>query len=113
MKLGDGITRHKKQVEAGERLLACLSGFLFTQTEFLNDRTIAVDVFLHQVVEKVAAMTDHFEQATTGVVVFLMLFQVLGQVVDAASQNRDLDFGRTRVTLVGGVLLHNFGFFVG
>ena len=93
-------------------MLACLSEALFAQAEFLDDSAVPIDILLHQIVEKATATTNHFEKTATGVVVFLVLFQVLGQVVDAASQDRDLDFGRTRVTLVGGVLLHDFGFFV-
>ena len=94
-------------------MLACLSDALFTQTQFLDDGAVTVDILLHQVVEKVTAMTDHLEQATTGVVVLFVHLQVLGQIVDAAGQDRDLNFGRTGVTLVSGVRLHDFGFFVG
>ena len=93
-------------------LLACLSEALFTQTQFLDDRAITHDVLLHQVVEKATTATDHFEKTTARVMILLMLLQVLGQIIDAAGQYRDLDFGRTRVTLVGGILLHDFGFFV-
>jgi hypothetical protein len=39
------------------------------------------------------------QQTTTGVVILLVLFEVRGQIVDACGQQRDLNFGRTRIAL--------------
>ena len=56
-------------------------------------------------------MTDHFEQAASGVMVFLVHFQMLGEVVDSAGQNSNLNLGGTGVTFVGGVGFDNGLFF--
>ena len=45
-------------------------------------------------------------------VVIRMLLQMLGELTDTLRQNRDLNFRRTGVTLVGSIGSHNFGFFV-
>src|SRR5919112_3614787 len=75
-----------------------------TQAEPLDQRAVAVDVGLGHVVQQSATLTDEEHQATTTVVVVLVLLQVLGQVCDAPGEDRDLDLGRTRVTLAGGEL---------
>ncbi len=77
-----------------------------------NDGTIALDVLLGQVVEQAAALTDHLVHAKTAVVVIGMTLQMLGELEDTLGKNGDLDFGRTGVVLVGGVLADNFGLFL-
>ena len=77
-----------------------------------NDGTIALDVLLGQVVEQAAALTDHLVHAKTAVVVIGMTLQMLGELKDALGKNGDLDFGRTGVVLVGGVLADDFGLFL-
>ena len=77
-----------------------------------NDGTVALDVLLGQVVEQAAALTDHLVHAKTAVVVIGMTLQVLGELADTLGKNGDLDFGRTGVVLVGGVLADNFGLFL-
>ena len=42
--------------------------------------------------------------------VFTMRAQVLGQVIDASGQERDLDFGRAGILFVSFVFLDDFGF---
>ena len=74
---------------------------LFTKTEFLYDRTVAFDILLLEVVEKVSSLTNHFVHTTAAVVVVVVVLQVLGEVVDSGGENRDLYFGRTGVFLVG------------
>ena len=77
-----------------------------------NDGTVALDVLLGQVVEQAAALTDHLVHAKTAVVVVGMTLQVLGELADTLGKNGDLDFGRTGVVLVGGVLADDFGLFL-
>src|SRR5213079_2381428 len=56
------------------------------QAEPLDERTVALDVGLLQVVEQPAAATDQQQQTTTAVVVVLVLLEVLGQVGDPSGQ---------------------------
>ena len=53
---------------------------------------------------------DHHEKAAAGVVVMLVLTQMLGQLVDAGGQDRDLDLGGTGVALMGRILGDDSGF---
>ena len=73
-------------------------------------RAVAVDVLLGQVVQEVAALTDHHEEAAAAVVVVLVHPQVLGQLVDAGGEDGNLDLGRTGVALMGCILGNDLGF---
>jgi len=77
---------------------------LLSEAEFFNDRTIALDVNLLEISEKVAAMTYHLEKAATGVVVLLVSLHVLGKGLDSVSQNSDLNLRRTCVAFMSLVL---------
>ena len=59
------------------------SGNLLTQAQLGDQGTIALDVLLGQIVQHLAALTDHLQQTTTGVVVVGMHAQVIGQLLDA------------------------------
>ena len=76
---------------------------LLTDTQLGDDRTVPLDVLVHQIVQHLAALTDHLQQATTAVVVVLVNLQVLGELLDAGGQNGDLDLGGTGVRGVGAV----------
>ena len=69
-----------------------------------DQRAVALDVLTHEVVEKTAALTDEQVEAATRVVVVRVSLEVLGAVGDALRQDGDLDLGRARVALMGGVL---------
>ena len=73
------------------------------QAEALDQRPVARDVDLRQVLQQPPAAADHEQQATTRVVVVLVLLEVLGQVADPLGQQRDLRLGRTGVALVDPV----------
>ena len=72
--------------------------------EALDQRAVARDVDLGDVLEQPTTTADQQQQATTGVVVVRVGLEVLGEVGDALGQDGDLDLGGARVTLVGGVL---------
>ena len=78
---------------------------LLSQSQLADDRTVTLDVSLLQIVQKVSSVTDHLLKTAAAVEVLLVDFQVLGQVSDAAGEDRDLNLGRTGVSLVGCVLL--------
>ena len=70
---------------------------LLAQAELLDQRAVALEVRALHVVQKAAAATTSIKQATAGVVVLALLAQVLGQVVDALGEQRDLDLGAAGV----------------
>ena len=88
-------------------LLSCL----LTDTESCDDRTISLNVDLDEIVEQRTALTDHLEEAAAGVMILLVDLEVLGQVVDSLGEQRDLNLGRTCVTLVSSILLHDSSLF--
>ena len=60
--------------------------------------------------EEATTLTDHFEQATTAVMVLRVGAEVVGEVVDSFGEKGDLHFGRTAVSLVFAVLLYGLSF---
>ena len=63
---------------------------LLTDTQLGDHSTVAVDVLLGQIVQQTAALTDHHQQTTAGVIVVLVDAQMLGQLVDTGSQDLSL-----------------------
>src|ERR1051326_4297312 len=76
------------------------AGRLAAQTEFSDQLEVAVLVLSLQVLQQLAPLVHHLEQATPRMVVLLVLLEMGGQAVDAFGQEGDLDFGRPGVTLV-------------
>ena len=62
-----------------------------------------VDVLLLQIGQQIAAAANHLHQAAAAVVIMLVGLEVLGQVVDARGEQRDLDLRGTGVGSVGTV----------
>ena len=60
---------------------------LLTDAQLGNDSTVTLDVLSHQIVQHLAALTDHLQQAAAGVVVLLVDLQVLGELVDTGSED--------------------------
>lgn len=87
-------------------------GALLAQTELLDQCAVPFQVLAHEVVEQSASLTHHHEQATTRVMVVLVLFQVFGQVVDPLGQQCDLNLGATRVLLVLAELADDLSLFL-
>ena len=94
------------------RHCSCSRCALFSQTEFVNDRAVTLDVHILQIVEQISSVADHLLQTAAAVIVLLVRFEVFGQVVDAGSEDRDLDLGGSRITFVNGVLLDECLLFV-
>ena len=73
------------------------------QAQALDQRLVAVGAVSPQVVEHAPPLAHQFEQSAARVVVLFMRLEVIGEPVDPLCENRDLDFGRTRVRLVGSM----------
>lgn len=65
-----------------------------------DNRAVALDVDALHVIEHAPTLTDQLEEATAAVVILLVRLEVLGEVVDATGEQRDLDFRGTGVALV-------------
>ena len=82
---------------------------LLTDTQLGDQSTVTVDILLCQIVQHLAALTNHHQQTTAGVVVMLVHAQVIGQLVDASGQDSDLNLGGTGIAFVSCVLQDNLG----
>jgi len=81
---------------------------LLAQLELFGDRLIAADIRIGQIIQQTAALADHQQQTTAGAVILLGRLQMLGQMVDAVREQRDLHVGRTRVLRVRLELFNRF-----
>src|SRR5690349_173607 len=68
--------------------------------ELFRDGSVALRIFLPQVLEQPSALADEHEQAAPRVVVLLVGLEVVGQAVDPLREERDLNLGRSGVALV-------------
>src|SRR5437016_4873910 len=75
---------------------------LLTDAELVDDRAIAIEIGLLEIVEEAAAPADELHQAAAAVVVLRVRLEVLGQVGDAIRKEGDLNLRGSRVTVVGG-----------
>ena len=80
---------------------------LSSQAQLANDRAVTLDIVVLQIVEEVSSVTDHLLKSAAAVEILLVRLEVDGQVVDAGSQNSDLNFGRTGVGFVCAVVFDN------
>ena len=80
---------------------------LLTDTKLSDDRTIAFDILLLEVVQKVSSVTYHLQKSAAGVVILLVNLDVFSQLVDPLGEDSDLYLGRTGVLLMQTVSLDN------
>src|SRR6218665_263634 len=78
---------------------------LSTKPQALDQRAVARDVDVLEVAEETATLSDEQEEATTRVVVVLVLLQVLGEVLDPLGEGRNLHLGGSGVSRGGRVLV--------
>src|SRR5437588_12138809 len=63
---------------------------LAAQPQPLDERAVALHVFVLQVAQQPTAATDELQQPTLGVEVVLVGLHVLGEIADPTAQQRDL-----------------------
>ena len=93
-----------KEVWARGECLEKAAGALAADAELLDDRLVAWLVLALHVIEQLAALRDHLEQAAPRMVVLGVGLEVLGEVGDALGEDRDLDLGRPRIPGLVGVI---------
>ncbi len=85
---------------------------LLSDVQFLDDRAVTLDIDLLQICKKISSVTDHLKKSAAAVVVLVVSLEVLCEGVDAISEERDLNLGRTCVALVSLVLVDDRLFYV-
>jgi hypothetical protein len=83
---------------------------LVPKAQFLDDRSVAVNVDSLHVVEEAATLSIHLEKATATVVIVLVGAKVLREVLDPLAEERDLNASRPAVGVVRPVLLDGRAF---
>src|SRR5262245_30816718 len=86
---------------------------LLTELQRRNDLAVPVHVGPLQIVEKLAPLADEHEQAASRVMILLVNLEMIRQRIDALTQKRNLDFGRTRVGFVQAMFADDGGFCAG
>ena len=92
-----------------ERVQDAARNALSAQAEVRDELAVTLEVARLVVVEQTTTLTDQLQQTATRVVVLLVLAQVLGEVVDALGEQRDLDLGGSGVSGALAELADDFG----
>lgn len=71
---------------------------------------IFVDISTFEIIQKLTSARDHYEQASTGMMIFFVCFEMLGQLRNALREQRDLHLRRTSVRAVRFVIANYFLF---
>jgi hypothetical protein len=79
--------------------------------ELLGDRLITRQIGVMEIIQQRAPLTDHFQEATAGAVVFAVLLQMLGQVINSLGQKSDLHVSGPCVLLVQLESCYRLSFF--
>ncbi len=74
---------------------------LLADTELADHVAIAIGIMRLQVIQQAAALANQHQQATPRSVILLVRLEMLGQLANPLTQNRDLDFRGTGVRIVG------------
>ena len=80
---------------------------LLTQTEGLDEFTIASDVLVVEILQELTTTTYHLGQCTSGTEVLVVLLQVLGEVLNTIGEQGYLALNRTCVLSVFAILAEN------
>jgi hypothetical protein len=65
---------------------------LFSNVQPFDQIRVSLGVFELEVIEQPAALADEHQEAAAGMVILRVRFEMLGQIVDALAEDRDLNF---------------------
>ncbi len=85
---------------------------LAAQTQTLNQRLIALEIFTLPVGQQLTTLVYHADQTTTRVVILLVGFEVVLQAVDVSAQQCNLNFRGTGVVVAAAVFVYDLGLFL-
>jgi hypothetical protein len=81
-----------------------------TKAEAADQGTVPSVIHPTQIVEQPAPFADQPEKALTGVAIMYVRLEVLGKILNAGRQQRNLHFGRTGIVRTAPVLGNDIGF---
>ena len=76
---------------------------LTTDAQALNQVLVPFGVTAFQVFQKAAAPRDHRQQSPAGMMIFAVRLEMILELQNALTQDRDLNFWRTGIRLVNSV----------
>ena len=82
---------------------------LLAKAELRENIGVLVQFVLLEIIQKLTTAAGHLEQATAGVEILAVSAEMLGQVIDPGGEQRDLNFGRTGIGVVGFEFSDDFG----
>lgn len=88
-----------------------IEGRLFAQAQFFDKHPIACKIGSTKIIQQLATVIDHLEQAPSGMIVMGMDFKVTGQVLNPCRYQGDLDFRRSGISITTLVIL-DYGRFI-
>ena len=86
---------------------------LLAQSQLFDESAVTLNIFVLQVVQHVAALTDKLEQTTAGVEVFLVFLEVGRKSFNAGGEQSHLNFRGTGIAFMFGVSFNNSFFLDG
>ena len=66
-----------------EHLPALSTYKLLTDTQFLNQSTISLDICLFEVIQKTSSLTYHLKKSTSGVMILVVCLEMLCKLFDS------------------------------
>lgn len=70
------------------------------QLEFLGDSLIPVHVDSLEIIQQPPSLADHHQQPAARTMVFFVLLEMFGQVINPLREQRNLNVSRTGILLV-------------
>ena len=102
------MVQKTKEASRLGRLPFLISSYrLLTQAESLDEFTITIDVLVVKILKELTTATYQLGQRTSGTEVLVVLLQVLGEVLNAISEQGYLALNRTGILGVLAVLAEN------
>ena len=83
---------------------------LATESESLNQCAVALDILGLDVIQKFTSLVDEFQQTATRMMIFLVLREVIGEILNASGQQCHLNFRAAGVVRAGLMVAHNILF---
>ena len=108
---GASVNEPMLPVESTAPTASTTTSRLVAQAKFFDQSAITGRAFLAKVSQKPSALSNHHHETATRVQVMLMDFEMLGHLIDAPCQDRDLDFWRAGISLMNTRICNNFCFF--
>ena len=88
------------------------SANLLADAQLRDDGLVALGVVLLQIVQQATSFADHHKKTAAGRMVLLVRAEMICELPDPFTQNRNLNFRAPRIIRVGGVLRNDIGLLI-